>query len=167
MTESPNGHDPSKLIEITLPDSGKTLRVRRVPVFLLREVQKSVKRPVPPLVTVNYETGPRQEPNRADPDYLAAVEDYGMALGEKMIQLVIKRGVECEVDAEAVAQLRADMGELGVELAGNDKQVYVTYICCETPADLSALQAAVLRQSQPTEEATSEALDRFPGPVSG
>jgi hypothetical protein len=162
-----NGRSPNGLIEVTLPDSGKVLRVRRVPVFLMREVQKSVKRPTPPLVEVTYETGPRLEPNRADPEYLTAIEEYGMALGEKMIRLVIKRGVECDVDVAALAELRADMEEIGIELPSDDRYVYVTYICCETPADLEALQSAVLRQTQPTEEAVGEALERFRGEVQG
>ena len=153
------------LTEVTLPDSGKTLRVRRVPIFLMREVQKAVKRPTPPMVEVVYETGARREANRADPDYLEALDEYQMALGEKMIRVVVRRGVEVDIDQEAVDQLRADLADLGLPAEADDKYLYIVHICCETDQDLKALQDAVLRRSQPTEEATAEAIERFPAEV--
>ena len=152
-------------IEVTLPDSGRKLTARRVPIFLMREVQKAVKRPTPPMVEIVYENGRRQEPNRADPDYLEALEEYQMALAEKMIRLVVRRGVEVDIDQAELARLRSDLADLGLPAEADDKYLYIVHICCETDADLRALQDAVLRHSQPTEEATAEAIERFPAEV--
>ncbi len=151
---------------LTLPDSGKTIQTCRVPVMLVRDIQRSVKRPVPPTLEVQYEAGVRREENRNDPAYLEALNEYGMELGERLLKLVIRRGVIVTVDTDAVAALRADLAEMGVTLDADDHFVYVSRILCETERDLEALREAVLRRSQPTEAATAEAVERFPGDVS-
>lgn len=82
----------------------------------------------------------------------------------RLRKLLIRRGVECEPDVEAVSELRAQYREdYGIELEGSDKEVYIMYIAAGTDADLQDLIGAILTRSQPTKAEVDLAKVSFPG----
>lgn len=161
-----NGRIPPALPEFTFAGSGITVKLRRVSPFLLGDVAKSLVAPKPPLNTVDYGNGPVQEANEADPTYLVALEDHRKEVGVRNMKALIRLGVECEVDDDAVQELRATMRDLGVELDPDDKWVYIVNIAITHEDELIQLRDAILRKSQPTEEAVQEQLADFHGEVS-
>ena len=118
--------------------NGVEVRIRKVSPLLMSTLRRTF--PLPPSAPsqpVMFDGEIRHEPNLADPDYQAALVEYQASIEETARRFYIKRGVECEVDQEAVAQLRRDMQELGVELDPDDLFVYVSYILCEQAEDSS------------------------------
>jgi len=155
--------------EITLPVSGKTLKVVRISPLLLDDFFSSLPRPPdPPSQRVEYAGGVvKEEPNAASPEYQVALDQHAYHNGLAIIDFCIELGVECEVDAEAVAKLRKWGDRRGVTLPEDDKLLYVSRILTQGNEDLVAIRQAVLGRVQPTEEAVEKAADSFPGEVSG
>jgi len=137
--------------------NGRTVRVQRVSQLLLRTMNTQFPSPEPPVVKT--ELG--EEENYMDPDYLVALGVHRQLVGEKLLDLLILRGVLCEIDVEAVKQLRADMKSLSIELESNDKIVYIRNLCVTDADDVRKLQQAILIQGQPTEEGIQKAAEEF------
>lgn len=150
-------------------DNGMVVSIRKVSPMLASEVFNSWRRknpqPEPPIQSVEIMGVMRQEVNWNDPNYAMAMEDYNTRSNEEVgfltLRMMIKRGVECDVDTEMVAVLRADMEELGVTLDTDDKYVFVTNICATTPYDLQRLRDAIMVTSQPTPEKIKENIATF------
>lgn len=163
-----NGRMPPGLPEFTFLGSGITVKLRTVAPMLLDKVRSSVPKPEAPLNEVDYGDGQkRMERNYGDPDYQAALKEAERAAGEKTIRVLFLLGVECDVDTEAVENLRRTMRAFGVELDDDDKWVYLSNICLIDQQDIYNLRDAILRRSQPTEVAIGESLETFRGDVSG
>lgn len=153
--------------ELVLPDSHATLEFRPVSHMLMADASKSVRRPNPPLVDVNYGGNVKQEPNANAPEYLEALRQYTATQNNKALETAVLLGVRVDVDKERVDELRQALVDSGVELPRNDKVLYVTRILCETALDLMTLRDAIIRKSQPTEGAVADATERFPADVQG
>jgi len=171
MSENANGHKPD-FEEVTLPDCGLVLRVRRVSPFLAKDIRKQIqrtlKKPEPPLQKVDYGDGKEHfEPNLAHPDYKSELGEYYTELGDLFLSQLIAFGVECEIDAERVKLFRERAAGYGIELPADDLVVYVSRVVGLSPADVRALQDAILGRIQPTEAKTAEAVESFPGQVQG
>ena len=158
-----------KVVEFTLPDSGVTVRIKRIgPALakdLLRNIQQAITKPKPPMQEVLLGDEKKMEPNLSYPDYLAAMRDYNGDLGMAFIEALVKYGVDADIDAEAVAALRED--DPDHHLPKSDLVVYVTRVALDSARDMSALQDAILGRFQPTEKAVAEAAATFPGQVQG
>lgn len=165
VTEQSNGHHGPTTF--TFPDSGVTIKTRKVSPLLLAEIQKTLPPPTPPMQEVDYGGTKRMEPNPVHPDYVQALAAYRADFSNLIFRALVLIGVECEVDAEAVGKLRADMQQFGVTLPPEDKFVYVAHILCTSNEDVTALRDLLLRHSQPTEVAVAEATERFPAEVQG
>ena len=168
-TDKSNGHRP-EFQDVTLPDCGLALRIKRVSPFLAKDIRKKIKqevaRPNPPEQLVDYGDGNKKfEPNVTHPDYKAALNDYFAEVGDLMLSELIAFGVECDYDAKAVAAFRAKAKGRGLELPADDLLVYVTRVVGLSQADVRALQDAILGRIQPTESAVKEAAESFPSPV--
>lgn len=154
--------------EITLPDSGATIRVKRISPMTLIAIERANPDPKPPLQEVDYGNGSkRREPNPLDPAYQQALLEHQQTKNLLVLQAFIRLGVEVEIDAARLAAYRADMQALGVELPADDKYIYVANILCETNNDLGALRAGIEGRSIPTEQGVSDKLETFPGDVQG
>lgn len=171
-----NGHKPAgKLYEFTLPDSGITLRYKRVSPMLLANLLRDFPEPAPPLVEVDYGDGEKKwEPNPADPAYQRAVTEHEIDLNLIGIATAIEEGIVAVVPHAEVQAYRdryrdrtrtASCPE-GKELRGSDLLVYVQYICAGSEDDLNALLEAMGQRSHPTESGVGEAAATFPGQVS-
>lgn len=164
MTYATNG-TKTYVSELTLPDSGVVLKIKHLGPMLLRDVQKRVRRQYPkpsiPLSKVIIDDRESMQPNEADPNYQEALAEYGAEFGLRMVEGLVRYGVDCEVDAAAVQALRSELGD--VELPDNDLVLYVTRIAVTSQADLMALQEALVGQVQPTAPAVAEAAETFRG----
>lgn len=158
-----------KTFEVTLPDSGAKLRVKRISPMTIMGISRQFPGPKPPVQEVDYGASKRLEPNPLAPSYLAELAEHQQKLSLIVLRAFIRLGVEVEVDAVAVAAYRADMAALGIKLENgdDDKYVYVANILCETNDDLVALRGAIEGSSIPTEGKVAEAQAAFPGNVQG
>jgi hypothetical protein len=152
----------SELTSFVFKDTGVTVPIRKVSPYLVMDLQRAFPPPEPPLNEVDYGDGKKvMEPNEASPAYQRELVKYNTALQERLQILLIKRGVAIELsDAQKaeVVELREFMkNELQIDLDPDDKVVYITRIAMGTDGDLTDLINAIMRRSQPTEEAVSEA----------
>lgn len=155
--------------EFTFKDSGRTVQIRKVSFLLLPELRKAYEKqnppPAPPMQEVKYGDRTEQEANYADPDYARRLEKYNdtarQVVEEQARHLYAQRGVQCEVDAAAVTELREQLHDSGTELDPDDKFVYLWYLCVGSPEDYDEFTDALLRRNQPTAEAVQENLNSF------
>jgi hypothetical protein len=158
-----------KSIEFTLPDSGVVVRIKRIGPPLANDIRRKLKKalikPEPPMQEVLMGDVKELRPNLAHPDYLDALNEYTADLGMLFLAELIRYGVDADIDAAAVTNLRE--GDTDGLLPKSDLAVYVTRVAIESQRDMLALQDAILGRFQPTEAAVKEAADTFPGPVSG
>lgn len=160
-------------------DSGKTCRIRPVSPMLSAEVLKDWRKknpaPTPPLEEVEVMGIKTREPNFSNRGYILAMAAYQETANETVgfltLRMMVKRGVELneteeEVAAE-VAQLRADMTAMGVDLDPDDKYIYVTTILAGTSNDMDRLRDAIMTRSQPTPPEVNDNITTFPGNVQG
>lgn len=169
------GRQVPALESFTFTDTGITVQLRKVSPLLRDDVDALLRRkfppPQPPLSRGTEGFGEaKMETNPADPDYQAAllkwqIEHY-QRVGDTLLELGIKRYVECEVDQEAVKTLRADMAALGVELDADDKFVFVSRIAIGTRDDLDEFSNALFKRRQ-LQEAVDAHKATFRGDISG
>lgn len=163
--------------------SGHTVRCRRVspdtPARLQAAAMRELAatRPAVPTERAAIGEDPRthepvhQEiPRPDDPEYVKAFaaweRDVRRAAAAKLRALLEDYAVLTEVDAEAVAALRALHAQLGDPLDDEtDLQVWLWRIVAPTTEDQSALMAFVLGRSQPSQEAIQAQKDTFRGAV--
>lgn len=162
----------------TFPDTGITVQLHKVSPLLRDDIDAMLRRqfppPQPPLNVVPSGFGDgatRQEPNEADPDHQQALMRWQIEhinrMGQKLMDLAIRNYVECEVDHEAVAELRAAMQAMGVELDPDDKYVYVSRICIGTPDDQRDFSNALFTRAAALREAVQAHKATFPDNLPG
>lgn len=170
---------PEKLYPFTFEGTGRTVHIRKLSALIRDEVHRAVRRdptfpsePEPPIQEVDYGEGTVKRPNWQHSVYLEMQREWQARfieeVSERLVNLVIRRAVVCEVDAAAVAQARADMAAVSVPLdAYDDHYVYVAFVCIGPRHDYNELLRTVFERSVPSEEAIQAHLDSFPDPVSG
>lgn len=147
--------------------NGREARLTPVNPALIVEVQRLRQAPKPPVIESPVGDGTYlTEENPADPDYQTALLQYGILVEEDMAKLLMKLGVEIEVDGAAVKSIRDFMlSNFKKELDPDDKYVYLRY--CVAPSDdeyldfISSLQG----RSKPEEGAIAQALENFSATV--
>ena len=92
-------------------------------------------KPEPPTVSVDYGTGTIEQPHTGHPVYIERLADWqrrvNAEVGDRLTRLVVRRAVVCDVDTAAVATVRADMLDIGVDLDSySDHEVYVRLRLC-------------------------------------
>lgn len=174
---TPTGRRVPQLHQHTIADTGITVGIRKVSPLIQADIRAAVDhdhpRPEPPMQRV--ETGPdtwQSVPNPADPAYLAALgvwqREHNQRISNQLLTYAAERAIDVEVDADAVAELRADMAARGVDLSGrSDKYVYVCYVCIGSSDDLQELSEVVFNRSRPSAEAIAAQKATFPDHVSG
>ncbi len=165
----------NELNPFTFEDTGITVQIRKVSPLLIMEVQKAMPVPKPPMQEVVYgdpnDPGAKKvkEPNETHPDYMAAIEKYNMDLEQMVRKFMISRGVVITLDEEQkadVKELREEWKEeFGVELNGNDKFLFISYVAIGTDADMEELMDVIMRRSQPTEAEMSSVKAGFQGKI--
>lgn len=169
---------PETLYDFTFADTGRTVQIRKVSSLLRAETRRQVtqtpgfEEPTPPLSTVDYGDGQITIPNPAHPVYQDLRRAWSARVsdetGARLRQLAIQRGVVCEVDADAVSAVRADMAALGVDLADfDDHYVYVAFVCVGSDDDWTDLLKAIFERSAPQEAAVHAHIEAFQPDLQG
>jgi hypothetical protein len=159
----------NNLTPFTFESSGESCFIRPVPVMLVREVERSIPRPEPPVQAVENPDGTtRNERNLTHPDYLAALRVRNDKVQEVITKLVIRRGVFVRLtdeQREEVRELREDLKAINdVELNEPDEAVWVKYIACASHNDLTRLINEVSNRSVPTDPKSASGSTSSPSP---
>ena len=145
--------------------NGLEVGIKRVSPMLAVELARKFPKPKPPMKQVKYGDEISLEPNPADPEYLATLEEWQVQQELRTQSMYIRRGVVIELtDAQRkeLAELRQFWkDEYGMELDKDDKYAYITYIAMEGGEDIGGLLSAIAGVSRPTEEAIEAAVDSF------
>lgn len=170
------GRQVPQLESFTFPDTGISVQLRKVSPLLRDDIDAQLRRthppPSPPVVADKAAAGFGGDKtativNEADPDYQTALLKWQLThyqrVGDVMLDLGIKRYVECDVDTDRVAELRADMAALGVELDADDKVVYISRICIGTRSDLEDFSKALFQRTATEREAVEAHKATFRG----
>lgn len=148
-------------------DTGEEVTLRKVSPLLLIKLRERYPQPKPPLNRVEYGEGEfKMEPNPANPDYIETLTQYESDMERRARDLLIRRGVVVEwteEKREALADLRGWWKatyetDMPVE---DDTVAYVSYLAIGSDSDLTDLVDALVKRSQPTEEAIDAAQDRL------
>lgn len=161
-----------KLITYTVKDTDRVIHIKKVPQMLIREIYKSVVKPMPPVNLVKgLDDKMIAESNDADPTYLMELAEYKNKITEKINRLLLERGVVVSIGEEEkkeIAELKQYWKESNnVELTGSDHFIFVNYICIATDDDLKEVITLITRRTQATEEGIAQTLDSFRSDVQG
>lgn len=170
---------------LTLKESGYTITMRRLSAGTAAQLtakaaeELAVERPTPPVQVV--EVAPPERPggepvtkaveHTSDPDYVAALRDWQARVNTagalKLMRLIQDYAIVTPTDEEAVGAYREAMGAVGVEVAGDDREVFVWSIVAPTQADQQQIVAFVMGLSEAQMEAVQAHRASFRGGVSG
>lgn len=169
-----NGRTPPALPTVTLPDSGYTVEIRSLGPTTLQAIGTAVRKenpePEPPMnEVVGLDGQPALEANAADPDYQATLAAHQTKvnglIGVRLLGIMQEFAVIYDIDSDVLAMFRSAMSKAGVELDEDDRKVWWEHFILNSEQDAKQLMGAVLRRSQPTEEAIREKVADFPGDV--
>lgn len=149
------------IVELTLP-SGAEIKIRRQPAEIIQRLTEKAESefadsaPKPPTQLVEIGPGQtREEANPTHPEYLAALQVHRATIQARMGQLMIdtmrKVAIITPTDTEAVAELRQNYAELGIELDPDDRKVWMDYLICPTQEDAAHLMFEIFGKSLPRE----------------
>lgn len=170
---------PEPLIAYTVPSTGRTIRLRALPVLarnvLRRQAILDDAEPEPPIVEIDYGDGKLREPNRGDPVYRARHEAWQRRINQAvtlgLTALFLRRGLvvdDDEIDQDAVAAIRATMADVGAPVdAMSDRDVYVELVCIGTEKDWEQIQQIIWEHAAPAEAAVQAQIATFPPDVPG
>lgn len=161
------GRTAPKTGEPVTLSSGITVWARKVSPYTMAAASKSVVKPTPPLIDVDYDGKIRSEPNEDDPAYVAALAEWQNAINLRAVDVMLRLGLQVDIDQEALAERRAELAALGLEIDADDHLAYVKHIAIQTEDDMTLLAAAITKKSQPTEEAVQQHLETFSDPTQG
>ena len=149
-------------------------KIRRISPLASQDIESQWRKtnpmPEPPLQEVSYGEQMRVEPNYLSPSYQQQLRDWSqrkdMAVGQLVIDYILLRGVQIEIDLDELTRVRQEMLEyFGVELPANDHLAYLRYVAIGGEDDLTRLTQQVLGQSVPQEEAVQQHIDAFQSTV--
>lgn len=173
------GREPVPLLAYTVPSTGRTIFIRKLSVFTNNAIRAAVIRelpePQPPIITIDYGDGTLTEPNRGDPTYQRRLKEWNAEVAkraaERLTDLFVRRGIVVppdQVDADDVAQARADLAAVGAPVDDlDDLQVYIRFVCIGTAEDWQDIQRLIWERTQPTEAAIQAQIATFRPDVAG
>lgn len=169
-----NGRTPpaETLYDFTFQDTGRSVQIRKVSSLLRAETRRQVAvapgfdEPTPPMAKVDYGEGETLIANHQHPTYQALLRDWNTRVNEetgaRLKRLAIRRGVLCEIDNDAVKQVRADALLDGIDLAAyDDHYVYVAFVCVGSDDDWTDLLKAIFERAAPQEVAIQAHIASF------
>lgn len=167
--------DPPKPGDPVRLSSGAVVRAKALPAFLLNRIYAANPDPPPPMVEVDDgRGGVRRESNPNDPDYLQELERHRLRVAQKILDVVLLRGVEVLETPPDVPALEDDAWLVEAEyLTGEEipregpgrRLAWLEMFIFLGAEDFSHVQQQCLTLSGvPTEEAVRAAEDGFPRP---
>lgn len=184
------GRKVPELPEFTFPDSGYTVRVRKIGPWTLNQIRSALRkaRREPQVPVIDVEDGEypdgriryRKEANSADPDYKQAVlmyEDWlNENLGVRLLDIICSTCIipdSEDIDHQEVIHQRrsllmtSDPSDEGYDQyvkwidSLTDEEVFVRCSCLSSMGDLAAIRDFVMSNSMPTDRGVSEQIDTF------
>lgn len=169
------GGYPPALPQHTFKDTGITIGIRKVGPSAQQSLAMAIMKemPEPPIPVVTTEIG--DEPNAADPAYIAAREKWNQETRIELTRrLMLIAALEAEVTIDDRARQDIARRKRSLQLAKtpheddpdltpeeNERVFYVLNIAAGTPEDLGEFGEVVLRRSVPTEEAVQSQIATF------
>lgn len=163
---------PVEKVAITLPTSGYKLHLvkpRIATALLMMQLRRQNPRPKPPRVVVSVLGKDQLVENTADPDYLAATEEYEGLIALLFMEALIKMSVverpspeELELLAEQKAQLQ---GVLEIDLAEKPYDAWLNYLVIQSDEDQKFLFEQINNLIAPAEEDIADVEETFPAKV--
>jgi len=157
------------LTDFTFKDTGITVKINKVSPMVVDDVRASVPEPLPPEQEVDYgePRGKVMEANYSDPRYLSEMDKHERKLNALVQKVIINRAVVLEGDdwKKQVDDYRKFILEsTGYPLnEPDDILVYILRICVGSKEDMNDLVDAIIKRSQPTQEAIEQAKRSFRG----
>ena len=182
---SANGHKGRGVPPLpthTFQDSGITVQLRKLSPMTSQRLNEAIRRefppPEPPTYEVEYGDTKVQEPNEADPTYLARYQRWqqnaAKRFNERLLKLVCLDAIEVEIgEAEkaTIERKKRNLERSGIVWEDdptldddeNLRYFYVQHCCFGSGEDMKELYQAVNMRSQPTEAAVQAHIETFPG----
>lgn len=135
-----------------------------------RKLMRNFPPPKPPVVIVDYGSGPVPTENPSDPDYHKALEIHERMLNERLVEVILRKiALKQSLNDEqraAVTEYRELMSDLE-DIHENDKVVWFFEIAMgEDPETLELMKVAT-GQKDPQEEKVQLETDNFRRAVQG
>jgi hypothetical protein len=110
----------------------------------------------------------RQEPNPADPAYIAAIEQRNVELGQILLDVIFEHGVDVPIDYDKLGAARGIIEGAGGTwpTKQSDKLCYIKFCCIGVDGEDALLLDAIRRGYEVTEEDVAAALRTFQRDVS-
>ena len=161
-----NGAAPD---EVTLAN-GVRLKLRSVPPLFVRKAVSHLERPKPP--RVHLEEKGREEENPNDPDYIAALEEYGqktfdaganvmLAMGVSVLE--VPDGMSKPEDEDWVELLEAAGFEPDVHTEAARRLSWLSYYAITSEHDVIKIVLGVSRLTGVGEQEVAAAMEGFRG----
>ena len=151
--------------------SGVVLALKRVPPFLVRDAQRNLKRPKPPVVFIE-EKGAEEE-NPADPDYIEELERFQEKLGDVANGVYMVRGTRVLTVPEGMekadgTEWSSQIAELtGLEIPESGYKRYfawLKYVALDTMDDFFGVIGKIAMLGGVVKEAdVAQAMETFRG----
>ncbi len=157
--------DRRKVHKFTFDSTGYEIAYHCVPLerVLDFEMEWKATNPTPPIPKVEADVAGEMRviENPADPDYPKVLAEYEGRLHNASYRYMLEDAITLSEDDKAeVAEYRTAHGH--VELDPSDVWVFIFKCACADTDEIALLQNRILRLSQPTEAAVSDAKARFP-----
>ena len=157
------------LTDFTFKDTGITVKIKKVSPMVVDDVRASIPEPLPPEQEVDYgePRGKVMERNYSDPNYALELEAHNKKVAALVQKVIVNRAVILEGDEwrKEVQDYRDFiLSSTGYPLAETDDVlVYILRVCVGSKEDMSDLIDAIIKRSQPTQEAVEQAKRSFRG----
>lgn len=160
--------------------TGVTVGLKRVSPLLRDDIdaQLRVEHPVPepPMKKRNYGTEDEpewiEEVDLSDSKFKEDLRKWGIEhanrLGDKLLWVAVRRGVEIELGEEELRQVqevRDDLLAVGTQLDPDDKFVYITRVALGSTDELRELHDLIFAQSRPSQQEVDAIKATFPSDV--
>ena len=166
-----NGRAVPPLATFTFAN-GAVARLRPVSQFTRAHMEIAARTahpaPPPPLNAVDYGDGKTvMEPNAADPDYQAAMQQHQVTVGHLVFEGLIELGVEIAIDQAALNRVTETLARLGMPLdEKSDKIAYIKHCCMfDLATEGPALRQAMEQLLTPRQGDVDAQLATFPADV--
>jgi hypothetical protein len=157
------------LTDFTFKDTGITVKIKKISPMVVDDVRSSIPEPLPPEQEVDYgePRGKVMERNYSDPNYTLELREHERKASALVQKVIINRAVVLEGDewkAEVQDYRNFILENTGQPLAEKDDLlVYILRICVGSNDDMNDLVDAIIKRSQPTQEAVEQAKRSFRG----
>lgn len=161
----------AKQPDLLTVSTGVVFRLKQPSTWALTNVQQQLMREEPKVPMVFIESKGREEPNEADPAYIAALRRHASRISERLYEVVIATGTEVDSVPDGFPTFDQDSWRdtllgVGVELSDDPRRRYVEWVkywAATGELDWLQLYTPLLRKVGTSEADVAEATEAFRG----